>query len=195
MIIGITGGTGCGKTTALNAIRQLGGTVIDCDAVYHKLLQTDKTLLQAIEDRFPGTVIDGALARKKLGTIVFADKDALADLNRITHSAVRQEVLHILKKKPSLAAVDAIELFDGGLAQLCDVTVAVTAPEEDRITRLQIRDGISREYAISRIRAQKSREYFQEKCDYILENNGTQEAFAEKCLAFFRKLIIIKENL
>ena len=79
MIIGITGGTGCGKTTLLNQIRQLGGTVLDCDAIYHRLLATDDFLLQAIEDRFPGTVIQGALDRKKLGSIVFADDQALLD--------------------------------------------------------------------------------------------------------------------
>ena len=194
MIIGITGGTGCGKTTALEAIRQLGGMVIDCDAVYHKLLQTDKAMLRSIDTRFPGTVTDGVLNRKQLGSIVFADKNALQDLNRITHSAVKKEVLTLLSAAPSLAAIDAIELFDGGLAQLCDATVAITAPEEDRITRLQARDNISREYAVSRIRAQKNAAYFCEKCDYVLENNGTQAAFFEKCLAFFRELIIIKEN-
>ena len=73
MILGITGGTGCGKTTALQAIRELGGIIIDCDAVYHVLLQTDKKMLAAIEKRFPGTVVDGKLDRKKLGPIVFSD--------------------------------------------------------------------------------------------------------------------------
>ena len=66
MIIGITGGTGCGKTTALQAIERLGGVVIDCDKVYHQLLKTDSSLLQAIENRFPGTVYNGTLDRKAL---------------------------------------------------------------------------------------------------------------------------------
>ena len=79
MIFGITGGTGCGKTTALQAIRELGGIIIDCDAVYHVLLQTDKKMLAAIEKRFPGTVIDGVLDRKKLGPIVFSNEQALLD--------------------------------------------------------------------------------------------------------------------
>ena len=81
MIIGITGGTGCGKTTALQAIEQLGGMVIDCDQVYHDLLRTDTTMLRAIENRFPGTVKDGVLDRKALATIVFTDEQALHDLN------------------------------------------------------------------------------------------------------------------
>ncbi|MDY3224630.1 MAG: dephospho-CoA kinase, partial [Candidatus Faecousia sp.] len=132
MILGITGGTGCGKTTLLNCIAQQGGLILDCDAIYHELLRTDPALLGAIEARFPGTVEDGVLQRKKLGNLVFSDDKALSDLNAVTHGAVRAEVLRRLEEKPALAAIDAIALFEGGLAQLCDVTVAVTAPEESR---------------------------------------------------------------
>ena len=67
MILGITGGSGSGKTTLLNLIREAGGLVMDCDAIYHDLLQTSPDLLAAIGNRFPGTVEDGALNRKKLG--------------------------------------------------------------------------------------------------------------------------------
>ena len=80
MIIGITGGTGCGKTTLLDMIRQADGLVLDCDAIYHQLLKTDKTLLSAIDSRFPGCVREDGLDRKKLGAIVFADPAALQDL-------------------------------------------------------------------------------------------------------------------
>ena len=199
-IIGITGGTGCGKTTALDAIRDLGGYVIDCDEVYHWLLEYDaclseSLLLGPIEARFPGTVENGQLNRKKLGSIVFADPDALQDLNRITHSAVKQEVLRRLPPYPALVAIDAIGLFEGGLSALCDVTVAVTAPESQRITRLMERESISREYAESRIAAQKSNDEFSRMCDHTLENNTTIDAFRAKCLAFFMDLAIIKTNL
>lgn len=194
MIIGITGGTGCGKTTALRAVEELGGMVLDCDQIYHRLLETDPTLLENIEAQFPGTVENGVLLRKKLGGIVFSDPEALNDLNGITHAAVKQEVLRLLEGKPALAAIDAIGLFEGGLAPLCDVTVAVTAPEEHRIARLMARDGISYEYAAARIAAQRSQEEFSALCDYTLENDSTQAAFSAKCLAFFRSLAIIKEN-
>ena len=194
MILGITGGTGCGKTTLLTCIGSQGGLILDCDAIYHDLLRTDPALLGAIEKRFPGTVENGVLQRKKLGKLVFSDEKALNDLNKITHSAVKAEVLRRLAHKPQLAAIDAIGLFEGGLAELCDVTVAVTAPEEDRIRRLMIRDGIDRDYAKRRIAAQKSAEWFRERCDFCLENNGTQADFQETCLAFLRKLGIMKTN-
>ena len=194
MILGITGGTGCGKTTLLTCIGSQGGLILDCDAIYHDLLRTDPALLGAIEKRFPGTVENGVLQRKKLGKLVFSDEKALNDLNQITHSAVKAEVLRRLAHKPKLAAIDAIALFEGGLAELCDVTVAVTAPEEDRIRRLMIRDGIDRDYAKRRIAAQKSAEWFRERCDFCLENSGTQADFQETCLAFLRKLGIMKTN-
>ena len=193
MIIGITGGTGCGKTTLLKTIAEKGGLILDCDAIYHELLAIDISLLNAIETRFPGTVENGTLQRKKLGAIVFSDEKALEDLNKITHGAIKTEVLRRLAHKSKLAAIDAIGLFEGGLAELCDTTVAVTAPEEVRIQRLMLRDNISEEYARSRIAAQHPESWFREHCDCTLENNGTEKQFSEKCLAFFNNLNIIIE--
>ena len=191
MILGITGGTGCGKTTLLNVIAEKGGLILDCDAVYHQLLTRDDRLLQAIEARFPGTVENGQLQRKKLGTIVFSDQNALQDLNKITHSAIKEEVLRQLEAQPRLAAIDAIALFEGGLAELCDTTVAVTAPVEVRVQRLMLRDQISEDYARSRIAAQHDESWFRQHCHHILENDSTQAHFQEKCVAFLKNLGIM----
>ena len=189
MILGITGGTGCGKTTLLKEIEARGGLVLDCDAVYHDLLTRDDALLNAINDRFPGVVVDKKLERKRLGAIVFADRQALRDLNAITHGAIKAEILRKLAEKPALAAIDAIALFEGGLAQLCDATVAVCAPREDRVQRLMKRDGITREYAVNRINAQKGEDWFREQCHYTLYNNGTREEFRQKCAEFLDGLL------
>lgn len=191
MIIGITGGTGSGKTTLLNLIRAAGGLILDCDAIYHELLHSDRQMISAIETRFPGTVKNGTLDRKKLGNIVFADEQALLDLNTITHGAVKQEVLRRLEAKPALAAIDAIGLFEGGLAEICDVTVAVIAPLELRVQRLMARDDISEEYARSRIAAQKSQDWFRSHCDRVLENDGDYQSYCVKCLDFLKSLGIM----
>lgn len=191
MIIGITGGTGCGKTTMLDMIREMGGLVLDCDAIYHRLLQTDRALLRRIADRFPGTVSGGVLDRKALGNIVFSDPAALMELSGITHRAVKKEVIRALEAAPPLAAIDAIGLFESGLDRLCDTTVAITASREQRITRLMLRDGISRKYAEKRIDAQRDPSEFAALCAHHLENNGTEAEFREKCLSFFRNLAII----
>lgn len=191
MILGITGGSGCGKTTLLQCIGEKGGLILDCDAIYHRLLAEDPALLAAIDARFPGVVENGQLQRKKLGNLVFSDEKALSDLNQITHSAVKAEVIRQLSTAPALAAIDAIALFEGGLDSLCQVTVAVTAPVEDRVRRLMIRDSISEEYARKRVLAQRSNEEFSALCHYTLENDGDICAFRAKCLAFLAEFAII----
>lgn len=192
MILGITGGSGCGKTTLLNAVAALGGVTLDCDEIYHNLLARDEALQSALREAFPQAFADGTLDRKKLGTIVFSDPDALRQLNEITHGAVKREVLARLQVKPSLAAIDAIALFESGLSDLCDATVAVIAPREDRIRRLVARDGISEAYAAARIDAQHPDSWFLERCDYSLENQSDKGSFQTECFALLMRILSVK---
>lgn len=192
-IIGITGGTGCGKTTALNELERRGALLIDCDAVYHRMLETDRPMLDEIEKYFPGAVIDGKLDRKALGAVVFTDEEALRDLNIITHRHINLEIRRILREHAmnggTLAAIDAIELFSSGFAKRCTATIGVIADREVRIDRIMRRDGISREYAMMRVNAQRPNEYFIQKCSHVLENNGSQEEFIEKCRKTFEEVL------
>lgn len=192
-IIGITGGTGCGKTTALNELERRGALLIDCDAVYHRMLETDRPMLDEIEKYFPGAVIDGKLDRKALGAVVFTDEEALRDLNIITHRHINLEIRRILREHAmnggTLAAIDAIELFSSGLAKRCTATIGVIADREVIIDRIMRRDGISREYAMMRVNAQRPNEYFIQKCSHVLENNGSQEEFIEKCRKTFEEVL------
>lgn len=192
-IIGITGGTGCGKTTALNELERRGARLIDCDAVYHRMLETDRPMLDEIEKYFPGAVIDGKLDRKALGAVVFTDEEALRDLNIITHRHINLEIRRILREHAmnggTLAAIDAIELFSSGLAKRCTATIGIIADREVRIDRIMRRDGISREYAMMRVNAQRPNEYFIQKCSHVLENNGSQEEFIEKCRKTFEEVL------
>lgn len=186
IVLGITGGTGCGKTTLLGRVEARGGLVIDCDAVYHDLLKNDRALLEAIDARFPGVVEGGVLDRKKLGKVVFKDAAALADLNGLTHPAVDRAVQERLAAAEaegrSLAAIDAIALVESGLDRLCDETIAVTAPTEDRVKRLMAREGISEDYARLRIAAQKSDEAFTAQCGRTICNDyPTAQGFSEAC--------------
>lgn len=192
-IIGITGGTGCGKTTALNELERRGALLIDCDAVYHRMLDTDRPMLDEIEKYFPGAVVDGKLDRKALGAVVFTDEEALRDLNIITHRHINLEIRRILREHAmnggTLAAIDAIELFSSGLAKRCTATVGVIAGRDVRISRIMRRDGISREYAMMRVNAQRPNEYFIQNCSRVLENNGSQEEFIERCRKTFEEVL------
>ncbi|MCF2661094.1 dephospho-CoA kinase [Pseudoflavonifractor phocaeensis] len=194
-IIGITGPTGAGKTTALNELEKLGGAIIDADAVYHELLASDHTLRDELEDRF-GPLIDGLghFDRKKLGTIVFADPAAMADLNAIANRYITAEIRGRLEQaeragRPA-AAIDAIRLFESGLAELCSATLAITAPPEVRIRRIMAREGISEDYARSRVAAQQRDEYYVGKCGYTLVNDcAAPEKFAARARALFEKIL------
>lgn len=184
-IIGVTGGTGCGKTTALNAFAERGALVLDCDAVYHELLETNADLLAAIEARFPGVIENGVLARKRLGAIVFQDAAALADLNAITHryisAALHKRLVDFARSGGRAAVIDAVALIESGLGALCSIIIGVIAPRDARIRRIMAREGISEDYAAARVDAQKSDEWYAEHCDQILENASTLAAFEAKC--------------
>lgn len=191
--IGITGGTGCGKTTALNVLKDRGALILDCDEIYHELTKTSAEMRGELIDRF-GPVYGGdTLDRKALGAVVFSDPEALLDLNGITHKYVARELDRRLTEHAVnggiLAAIDAIGLLDIDHARKTAFNVAVTAPTEARVERLMRREGISRDYALQRIRAQKSNEYFSAHCDYTLENNGSMAEFERKCEDFFTEVL------
>mgnify|MGYP004561492281 CR=1 FL=1 len=186
IILGITGPTGSGKTTALQRIEARGGCVLDLDAVYHQLLETSDDLRRALDARFPGVIQDVVLDRKALGRIVFADPQALQDLNDITGQFILAETDRRLREAEAqgvpLAAIDAINLLEGELPQRCRYTIAVVAPVETRVRRLMARDHISQEYARLRISAQQPGEYYSSRCDYTLFNDAdSPEAFARQC--------------
>lgn len=194
-IIGITGGTGCGKTTALDTLKNMGGLVIDCDEVYHTLLNTCKPMQEEINLRFPNAIDIENPDTKALGEIVFNNPDALRDLNSITHKYVGSETTRRMfewaKNGGEIVAIDAIALFESGISDYCKCTVGITAPTEERINRLMKRENISHDYAHLRVSAQKPNEYFKEICDYTLSNDSTIEMFEKKSRELFNKIIKI----
>ncbi len=188
-LVGVTGGSGSGKTTVTEYLASKGVLALDCDKIYHELLETNRDMLAEIRARFPAVFKDGVLDRKMLGAIVFAVPDALRDLNDITHRYVRNDIYRRLREYVweggTVAAVDAIALYESGISEDCIFTVGVTASREKRLERITARDGITEDYALSRIEAQPDDDYYEMRCDYLLENNGTREELEEKCRRLF----------
>lgn len=184
VVLGITGPTGAGKTTLLGEVKKLGGAVIDCDAVYHEMLEKDIALQCALESAF-GPLRDkaGQIDRKKLGSIVFRDQAQLKRLNTIAQTAVVERTRELIEayreQGRSVVAVDAIALLESTLKNLCQLTVAVLAPAEVRVGRIVIRESIPEDYAWARVKAQKESQYFTKNCDITLINDcASAEEFA-----------------
>lgn len=192
-VIGFTGPSGSGKTTALHEVELLGGLVLDCDRIYHELLKSDGQLPAAIAECFPGTVKQGKLDRKALGSLVFAEPEALKRLNEVTHRFVANEVTHRLRSWAmsggTLAAIDAVELLSSGIGEDCDATVAVLAPKEKRIQRIMMRDGLSVEEAVRRVEAQRPDDYYLSNCAFILENESSESDFREKIQKLIKEIL------
>jgi len=192
-IIGITGGSGVGKTAVLSILGGLGAYTVDADAVYHKLLKENKEMLAEIRDAFPCAFYNGEFYIRTLGKVVFKDQAALKTLSRITHKYVLAEIRDMLEKAKlknyPVTAVDAAALFESGFDKACDHTIGVIAGRDTRISRIMARDGISAEYASLRVMAQQPDSFYGERCDFVIENNGDQELLSRTAADIYQKIL------
>ena len=193
-IIGITGGSGAGKSTAVNALIKLGAKTLDCDEIYHDLLLNCDEMIIEIKTRFYDVMTDGIIDRKKLGEIVWREPDALLDLNTITHKYISSEIdrrLNAFREQGAhTAAIDAIALIESGQNKKCDNVVGVITPVEKRISRIMERDGITKEQAEMRINAQKPDSFYRLNCDFCLENSyDSPEEFEKECSDYFKTFL------
>ena len=196
LIIGITGGSGSGKSTVANLLCELGACTIDADAVYHKLLNESNEMLRELKGRFPEAVdANGNLQRRLLAKIVFSDVDALSDLNAIAHKFVlaetEREMARRYQRNEEYLCIDAIALFESNLKSVCDVTIGVIAPRDIRIERIMKRDSLDRDAALDRINAQQNDEFYKERCDYIIINDGNMDSVRQEVENIFN--LITKE--
>ena len=175
MLLGLTGGSGCGTSTAGAVLEKAGFYFVDADQVYRELLTDDPSLRNALTERFGMQILrDGVVDRKALAAIVFADAAALADLNKITHTAIIAEVdRRIALSGAKNAAVEAIALIESGMADSCDAVVSVLSNYDVRLQRIMARDGLPEDAARARLDAQKPDEFFIDNSDYVLNNNGS----------------------
>jgi len=174
MLIGITGQTGAGKTTFCDALRALGLNVIDADKVA-KEVSADSEYLKELSAHFRDILnFDGTLNRLKLGEIVFSDSEKLQLLNKIIFPYVTKKIEAVLENSSeTLNFLDAPTLFESRFNTRCDLVIAVIANSlEEQISRLINRDGITREQVLKRINSQKTKEFFFENADIVVNNRN-----------------------
>ena len=172
MKVGITGGIGSGKSTVCRLFAQKGIAVYDSDAAAKRLMQEDGALRRQLAGRYgEGTFRDGVLDRAYLAGIVFADPQALADLNALVHPVVMRDFdAWAARQEGSYVILESAILFEAGLEGCVDKTVAVLAPRELRIERTCRRDGCGADQVVRRIAAQLDDDALSARADYVVVN-------------------------
>ena len=195
-VIGLTGQSGAGKSTAARYFAESGASLCDCDAIYHELLYSGSPLSKKIEKHFPGTSRGGVPDRKLLSAVVFSDRKKLDLLNSVTHGAILDEVRKRIKRAEkdgaSFAVVDASQLFEAGYDSECTAVVGVCAPFDVRLARITERDGISEDDAKARLENQHNEDFFRVYCDEVIENAGRPEEMKKKVAEVTGKYVLVK---
>lgn len=180
-IIGLTGGIGSGKTSIAKYFEQNGIPVYIADD-RAKMVSSKPEVVEKIITAFGNEILDNnkSISKEKLSNIVFTDKKKLQLLNSIIHPEVKKDFIEWVKmqNKPFVIKEAAI-LFESGSYKDCDLIITITAPIEERIKRVMLRDNISREKVLDRISNQWSDEERIKKSDFIIENTSLTAAYEQ----------------
>ncbi len=181
MLIGLTGRTGSGKSSAAKIFEELGVFCVDCDKVAHEVL-FDSDVKKALVNTFSADILDGNgdIDRKALGKVVFEDGEKLKLLNGIVHGAILERSFALCENSGcDICLIDGSELQSSGADEKCDIMAVTVADEDVRLKRILARDGIDRETALKRMNSQKD----YSKKAVIIENNGDEDKLREKIVA------------
>ena len=185
LILGLTGMSGAGKTTACKAFWESGFSVVDCDIVARQIVEVGKPALKELSDNFDSVILaDGSLNRRRIADIIFSDKSKLKLFNDIVYPYILYKVIsdvsEYINKGKRLILIDAPTLFESGADKICDRIISVVSDKEHCIKRITERDGLTPEQAEKRLSAQHNKEFYIEKSDYYIDNCGGYNEFSEK---------------
>lgn len=182
-LVGLTGGIGSGKSTVSDRLEAHGCEVIDADRVAREVVQPGEPALDDLVERFGPEILqpDGHLDRQALAAIAFADEDARADLDRITHPRVAARIAARIAElgaaadatEERLVVVDHPLLVETGQARRFDDVVVVTAPEDVRVERLVAARDLTADDARARMRAQADDDARRAAATHVIENVGS----------------------
>lgn len=188
IIVGLTGPTGAGKSSASAICKSLGIKHIDCDIIARKATEKGEKGLLAVVNAFGADILntDGTLNRKALAQKAFKDKDNTELLNKTLLPIIHEMVLSEINCDKVL--LDAPTLFESGVDKICHKTVAVLSDKEIRLRRILARDNITKEQALLRINAGKPDNFYKEKCDYVIYNNDDEHTFNNSFLNLLKEI-------
>lgn len=196
LILGLTGNIGCGKSSLSKILMQNNIDVIDADIISRNIFE-DKELLNLVFENFGENIknLDGSLNRKALGNIVFNDDQKLVLLNGLTHPKIKEKILNKINEirniGKSLVVIDAALLIEGGYLDILDKLIVITCKESIQISRIQLRDNLTKEQALSRMNSQMSQDEKIKYADYIIDNSGDTNNLKHKAEELIRYM---KEN-
>ncbi len=181
MIIGITGSSGAGKSTVCEILqKKYEAKIINADKIAKELSKKGTSYLAEIVKKFGQEILleNGELNRRKLADIIYHNEEKRELLNNCTLKYICKEIEKQVKentnsyKNEILIAIDAPLLFEAKLEKICNITIAVISKnKEAQINRIMKRDGIEKSHATARINAQKSNEFYTNKCTYTIIND------------------------
>ncbi|WP_352399176.1 dephospho-CoA kinase [Anaerotignum sp.] len=193
-VIGLTGGTGSGKGVVSQCLKAQGAAIIDADLIAHDIIKKGRPAYAELVNYFGEGILqeDGQIFRRKLGEIVFREKEKLEFLNQCTHKYIAQEIqLQIQELKEQNNAkciiIDAPLLVEAGLVEICDAIWVVYADEEVRARRIIERDGVTYEMAMARIGNQKSWAEYKSYAQEIIDNSSSLENVQAQVTSLMKK--------
>lgn len=171
-VVGITGGSGTGKSHLAGLLKARGYAVIDADEVAKEVMNPKENCLRETAQEFGEEILkNGILDRKKLAQIVFSDAEKLEKLNKISHKYILKGIEDRIEKATTdTVFVDGAVLIESGF--LCDKMIGVLADYNDRKTRIMLRDGLSEQEAKTRLDAQQKDEFYHKNCDFVVYSGG-----------------------
>ena len=191
IIIGLTGQYGAGKSTIAKIFAQHKFCVIDADRVAKEITSKKSTAL-LLADHFGTDILneDDYLNRKALADIVFSDREQLKKLNSIMFPKICKQIREVIdENNDKNVVIDAPQLFESGLNEICDIVISVIAPIEILVQRIVRRDNISEDDARLRLASQHDEQFFIERSDYIIRSDSTLDFLNNQVMN-----IIIKET-
>ncbi len=165
----LTGGIGTGKSTVATLLATTGATIVDADRIGHEVLEPGGAAFERVTARWPDVVVGGRIDRRALGRIVFGDPDELAELEALTHPAIRAAALERLADVDGLAVLE-VPIPVRWAPEEWPVVV-VDAPDEVRVARLADR-GMDADEITQRMAAQPSRDEWLAMADHVVDNSG-----------------------